>query len=241
MRLIISLTLDRPDLPVDYRPMFLSLIKKGLSEYSELSFNKLYKDKDPIIKPFTFCVNLSKPAFENSIIKLADNNVSLIISTYDYEYFILLYNSLLIQKLKPHPVAFNNSIQILSIKTAFIEPISRNEITIKLRSPLVVREHNESDNTDKYLDYSSENFKNKLKELVIAEGERLGFNSVFYESFEIEEIDPKRTVVTSFGCKINSSLGVFRIKGDPMLLNYLYCAGIGSRRSQGFGMFDIVG
>lgn len=241
MRLIISLTLDKPDLPVDYRPMFLSLIKKGLNEYSESSFIKIYGGRDPVIKPFTFCVNLTKPVFDKSIIRLADNNISLIISTYDYEYFILLYNSLLTQKLKPHPVAFNNSIKVLSIKTQFTEPISKSDITVKFRSPLVVREHNESDNTDKYLDYSNDNFKNKLKELVIAEGERLGFNRVFYESFEIEGIDPKRTVVTSFGGKINSSFGVFRIKGDPMLLNYLYCAGIGSRRSQGFGMFDVVG
>ena len=40
--------------------------------------------------------------------------------------------------------------------------------------------------------------------------------------------------------KIETSTGIFRITGDKQLLNYLYQAGIGSKRSSGFGMFKIL-
>ena len=41
----------------------------------------------------------------------------------------------------------------------------------------------------------------------------------------------KNTRVTAWG-------GVFRLEGDPALLNLLYNTGLGAKNSQGFGMFD---
>jgi CRISPR-associated endoribonuclease Cas6 len=39
---------------------------------------------------------------------------------------------------------------------------------------------------------------------------------------------------------VNAYSGIFKLSGDVEDLNYIYQGGIGYRRSQGFGMIDIV-
>lgn len=39
---------------------------------------------------------------------------------------------------------------------------------------------------------------------------------------------------------MEGSIGTFKLFGNKELLNFLYRAGIGSRRSSGFGMFEII-
>jgi len=47
-------------------------------------------------------------------------------------------------------------------------------------------------------------------------------------------------VIPVFGRNTDASLGIFKLKGDRDLLNLLYMAGIGARRSEGKGKFDIL-
>lgn len=42
------------------------------------------------------------------------------------------------------------------------------------------------------------------------------------------------------GIIIPNSIGVFRLTGSKELINYLYQAGMGSRRNIGFGLFEII-
>ena len=50
----------------------------------------------------------------------------------------------------------------------------------------------------------------------------------------------RKTVVSFKNILINSSIGEYILEGNSELLNILYKTGIGSRRSEGFGMFEVI-
>lgn len=39
---------------------------------------------------------------------------------------------------------------------------------------------------------------------------------------------------------IDANIGIYKVTGTPELLNFLYMAGLGCRRSEGHGKFEIV-
>ena len=51
---------------------------------------------------------------------------------------------------------------------------------------------------------------------------------------------PPRKVVTTFkGVHVTGYLGTFSMEADPEVMGFLYYTGLGTRNSQGFGMFEI--
>ena len=61
------------------------------------------------------------------------------------------------------------------------------------------------------------------------------------EYFSIEPTGQTRKTVTQFkGTYITGYTGRFRLKTDPSAMAVLYHCGLGSRNSDGFGMFDIL-
>ena len=60
------------------------------------------------------------------------------------------------------------------------------------------------------------------------------------DTFSLEPVKAKKVIVKFYEKKIETSTGIFKISGNEQLLKYLYDAGIGSKRSSGFGMFQIV-
>ncbi|MCI8446780.1 MAG: CRISPR-associated endoribonuclease Cas6, partial [Bacilli bacterium] len=60
------------------------------------------------------------------------------------------------------------------------------------------------------------------------------------DDFDIVPLKNKKTVVKLYHHSMNASLGIFQLKGNPELLDFLWKAGIGSHRSSGFGSFKIL-
>jgi len=84
-------------------------------------------------------------------------------------------------------------------------------------------------------------FEQTLKELIEAELKETNCLPVeIAEGFSIEPILAKKTVVKHFDIMLEASVGAFLIKGNPLLLNFLYLGGMGSRRSGGFGLFELI-
>jgi CRISPR-associated endoribonuclease Cas6 len=50
----------------------------------------------------------------------------------------------------------------------------------------------------------------------------------------------KKIIVTHYGIKFPVTIGCFYLKGNPVLLNFLHCSGMGSRTSSGFGHFKVI-
>ena len=53
-------------------------------------------------------------------------------------------------------------------------------------------------------------------------------------------ITPKKVIIKFYEKQIECSAGTFKLEGNKELLNYLYKAGIGSKHSAGFGMFQLI-
>ena len=50
----------------------------------------------------------------------------------------------------------------------------------------------------------------------------------------------KKIIVSSYGIKMASSIGIFEMTGEQYILNEIYQSGAGSKKSLGFSMLDIA-
>lgn len=237
MRLKLNLELENEIFPIQYRRNVISFIKLALSEYDEQCYKKYYKDKDTIIKPYTFAMYFKNPKFEENQIIIKDKKAEINISIADYETSIILYNAFNHQKNKKFSLDKNSWI-LKSITIPIEKKIDSEEITIKFMSPLVVRKHR--DCKDYYYSYEHEEFKEFLKINISQQLQISNIPENLIETFDIQPIKAKKTIVKFYEKKIETSNGVFKIYGDKQLLKYLYEAGMGSKRSSGFGMFQIM-
>ncbi|WP_234407910.1 CRISPR-associated endoribonuclease Cas6 [Anaerosinus massiliensis] len=238
--MVVSLELAKPELAKDFRPVFVSFIKNNLSDCGEEFFQEFYKDRDSIAKKFTFGVRMNHPKFVGDTIQLGGNLISLTLSSADAKEMMLLYNAMIKNKKKTFPLKNQNHMQMKSIRLLPEQKVHKNEFVIKMLSPMVLREHNRETNIDRYVDCTCDDFAETAKKIVQAQLSIFAMDENLVHGFTIVPVIPKKTVVTAFDYHIDVSLGVYKLTGQPELLNFLYHAGIGSRRSQGFGMFEIL-
>lgn len=228
MRFKLSFKLENEHFPIDYHRYILSFIKLSLSNYSEEYYNKLYHDRDPIVKPFTFSVFFKNPEFKSSEIVVEDKKFEMNISIQDYSIAIILYNSFNKMIRKSFHLN-NNSCTLRNIIMLVEKQVLSEEVLVKFMSPLVVRSR--IDKKDYYYAFDNEQF---LKTLKINIEEQLKITDIPKEvvnNFNIEPIQPKKTVVKFYEKQIECSLGIYKMTGDRRLLEYLYETGMSSRHS----------
>ena len=122
------------------------------------------------------------------------------------------------------------------------EEVNKEEIVIKMRSPICVYStdkvtgktyyyHPESEEFSRYI---NDNFKRKYESytgVAIKEDIRI----------EIKKLHPKDKYVTRYkGFYINAWFGTYILQGEKKYLDFLYQTGLGSKNPQGFGMFEIL-
>lgn len=237
MIITLEMMLNEPKLPKDYPPACVSLIKNALFKYNEDLFNSVYKEKAEKEKDFCFSLRFIDPKFEADRICLEDKELQMQISILDFAEGIDFYNAFLKQVGKKYPFPNDNEIVINKVKMQNHKPIKSNAIIIKMKSPLLVRKHESG--IDTYLSCLDEDFQ-KYFELSIKNMLSNFEDKKDLGEIKIVPIKAKKTVVNTFGSKITGNIGIYSISGNSDVLNLMYKLGIGSRRSQGFGMFDVV-
>lgn len=237
MRLKLNLYLENENLPIQYRKSVISFIKLSLNEYDEKYYKKFYNEKDNIIKPYTFSVFFKSPEFKEDKIIIKDKRIELNISIADYETSIILYNAFNHQKNKKFSLN-KNSWTLKNISMMMEKEISDEEITIKFMSPLVVRSR--VNRKDYYYSFNDNEFLDTLKMNIKEQLKITDIPKETVDKFKIETVSAKKVIVKFYEKKIETSTGIFKISGDKKLLEYLYKAGMGSKHSSGFGMFQII-
>lgn len=240
MRFKIQLDLKNEKIPLDYRPAVISLFKHCLTEYDNGEhFSTYYEIGNE--KPFTFAVGIPSSTFSKEMILVPNRKIDITFSTGDIGTGVVFFNSLLMQKNKAYPLAYENE---MTVKNVLIEkevPITVNTIDVMFKSPLCVREHNKENNRDMYYSYEKEGFNealNRVLEFQVAKSNALPISIL--EGFSMEPIKCKKTVVRHHSQFIEVTLGIFRLTGNIALLNYLYTNGVASRKSSGFGLIEII-
>lgn len=242
MRFTVELLSDRNLIPKDKNRLVLSILKSCFSSYSQDYYKKLYETKENQIKDFTFSLYLGECKFLRDEILIPEKKIFLNFSTYSYEDGIMFYNSFLSNKGKEFNYK-DNIIQIGKLSLKKEKPIYSNEVVFKTMSPIVVREHGGNNKKTWYHSLGNneglEVFKENLKHQLIDTFADQGLKD--FNDLDITVSNRNKEVkVKNYDIELLTNITKIKISGQPYILDYLYKAGIGSKRSSGFGMVDIV-
>lgn len=231
MRLLISYRLLRETLPLEYRRGFASLIKEAIKAAHPMLFERYYYAPH-VLKPFTFSVyfpglkGLKDGSFE------VGAKAVLHFSTTSQEFIIAIYNGT--HRLQSYPL-FDNVAQLERIFLERMVLIRERSAIFKTMAPVLV---NNKGKADQYLLPCDPGFEEGL-EFTVKECART-FLGISDAVIRFIPIDIKRKVVSHYNQSMQGFVGMFELAGDPVILNLIYSIGLGVRRSQGFGMLELV-
>lgn len=231
--------LEQNWLPKETDRLIISFLKASAQAYSQEFYEKLYDKSKSVIKSYTYSYYLPGAKFHQEKVELKSDTFSLFFSDADPQELLSFFNSFQLMKRKKYPMN-GNSMTLVSIHMQQLSEIKEKEIVIRMQSPLIVRKHCSEDNTDVYYTCEKEGFCKALKENVTIFLDRLGMDTEA-EDFSIQTIKGRKVVVPVFGRNTDASLGIFKLTGSCRLLNVLYQAGLGVRRSEGHGKFEVIG
>lgn len=155
----------------------------------------------------------------------------------NYETAITIYNAFNHQKNEKFSIN-QNSWTLQNIVLIPEKEIKDNKIVIKFQSPLCVRQREE--NKDYYYSFENEKFEETLKMNIKEQLKITNIPLELVETLKVTPIKAKKVIIKFYEKQIECSTGIFELEGNIELLNYLYKAGMGSKHSAGFGMFQIV-
>lgn len=244
MKLKVTFKAKEEKIPISYRMMILSIIKKALELGDKELFQRLYyygDKKNKKIKPFCFAVYLDGFKIEDNMIT-ENKNIIITINTPDYNIGLALYNGLL--KIKEHK--YNNYTLVKEkISLEKEKEIILNEVVLKTLSPIVIR-----DKENKPISVEDDNYESELNyicNLILSSYrgygliEQLKFNSINMKKNVIKEkIEGFSQISNKEFIYINAYSGIFKLKGNKEDLKLLMQLGLGFRRSEGFGAIDLV-
>ena len=239
IQLVLEFQLEKPELPVEYERTIVSFLKAASNNYSQEMFERLYDKSKSIIKTFTYSVYLPGAVFDKDVIKLKETRFKIFFTDADMGQTIEWFNSFQLMRMKKYPLN-NNAMKLISIKSQNRKEIVDNELVIKMQSPLIVRQHNADTNKDEYYTYDSAEFADKVRDNVSIFLQKVNLD-ISMEDFSLLPVKGKKVVVNCFGRKIDANIGIYKITGNQELLNILYQSGIGSRRSEGHGKWEVMG
>lgn len=242
MRLGVELTLDKETIPKDKNRIFISFLKNNLESYDCDYYNKLYNDEENRAKDFTFSLYMGNCKFLREEILIPDKKIYFNFSTYSNKGGIMLYNSIVENKDKKFKIK-NNEMKIKRINILKEKAIYCDEAIFKTLSPLVAREHDGDNKKTWYHSLNTDKGQVIFKENLIYQLiEFFGKDRINeFKDIKIQVSNNiKEVKVKNYGIEVLGNVGNIKIHAKPYILDYIYKSGIGSKRSGGFGMVDLV-
>ncbi len=239
MKIILQFQVNDKKIPLDIRRTLTSFIKFSLCKEKNELFEKFYGVGKTVQKQFAFDIKMPNPNFKKDYILLENNELQMTIVTNNSCLAIDFYNSFLKQRKKSYPLENGNFIILQNVTIKNHDLITGQTVLIKMLSPLVVRSH-EVGKKDYYYQYDEEQFNQKLNESVRMQLKNCSFSDSETVNINIEPISAKKVYVKTFGVIIPCSIGVFRLTGETEVISMLYQMGMGSKRSVGFGVFEVL-
>lgn len=242
MRFSLYFDLKHETLPAEMNRTVISFIKNALSDVNE---GRLYESlfTGATAKPYTFAVLLDKPVFENDRILVARPICKVDFSVCnDHRIGFMIMNAFLAQKGNPYPLAYQNEMVLTRVQMKKEKEVADEKILIQTVTGggICVREHQKETNKDIYFSEGSDDFATQLNRIIQVQVKSLGFSEDIATRVHAECVKGKMVIVRHFGMQIPVTIGYFTLTGPIPILRALVEMGIGSRRSQGFGMVDLI-
>lgn len=239
MKLVLEFLTEKNKVPLEYRAVFMHFLKSCLNGANDGKYYDNYYEETKT-KNFSFAVFFDAPKFGEKQIELSSNRVKMLFTTSEELTGLIFYSSFLEKKRKKLMLKEGNSMILKSI-TRIAEPeIKNGKIIVKMNSPLVIRNHNRETNRDFYYSYSRETFEEEALRVIKNQLEQEGYRDTYLDGLGITPVKCKKVIVKHYQCNIEASVGSFMLEGNPAVLTYLMQAGIGSRKSEGFGMMELL-
>lgn len=242
MRLnIVFNTQDKFIIPISYNHILQAIFYQSLQDanLAKVIHDEGFGDNRKF-KLFTFSYLKGNYTYDNSKTDLTFiDDITWEISSVDQNIITLLYNNFCSVKF----VTIKGQKLFIKHLELFDFPIDRSIIDIEMLSPIVVYKTFKQDdkNTTIYFNPLNNEFKqlinsnirNKLKSVGIQEAVNdidIIINDLGVKDERIHKY--KNTIIKGW-------MGKYRLIGDSDILKFIYDVGIGSKNSQGFGMFKI--
>ncbi len=247
-------------IPTNYRISISSLLKEAINRHDATGkvYDKYFKDKKPNkSKPYTYSVFIPYPEHKkektrNYLISKS-NKITLHFSSNDYELSTAVYNGLIqinndnrkAMKSKDKSVdkfsLFDYPLGIRNFYLKLDPGITSNKVKFKTLSPVVLRKL-ENKRGVGYVTFMDKEFRNMLF-LSIQNLCRNFIDEDFTLSesdYEVNLINPKVVKVYHYGDVIPATKATIELTCPVEILQLVYDVGLGARRSQGFGMLEVV-
>ncbi|WP_455682375.1 CRISPR-associated endoribonuclease Cas6 [Thomasclavelia sp.] len=233
----LDFNLENNMIPDNINIICASFMKQALQMDNESLYEMLYETKERMLRKYTFCVKMRSIKYQDRSIFLANNNISIEFTDFDFSELLVFYNAFLNYQYQGLSFSMNrNSMKLVKVSMKRLQNIIDDEVIIKMESPLVVRYS--YNNIDNYLGIEDDNFEKILNMITKKMLYDLGYNDA---NIDISLIKGKKTVTNLFRHKATATLGYFKITGNANIIAVLLQTGIGSRRAAGLGKFKIVG
>ena len=244
MRLSVEYEMSGEYLPKDYRSGFMSLIKKAISTGNPTLFEQYYSRHN--LKPFTFSTYFPQLKGSEDGQFNVGRDVRLNLSTSSLELATYLYNGLCKTRtfaLFEQKLGLQNTLTLKRIFLQRSHQIRSSEVIFKTVSPVLI---NNKGKSGWYLLPGEDGFMEGLhfavseiaKEFLRWQGEV----PLEFEVFKKDGgISVRRKIISHYEQSMSAFVGTFKLKSEPEILQLIYDVGLGVRRSQGFGMLEVVG
>lgn len=240
MQLIVHIGLDRPlILPLNYNHILQSIIYRAIGnmpDYANFLHNEGYTRDKRQYRMFQF----SQLSGEYTI-----QDRKIIFRSY-VSFEIRTPEPLLIRLLGEyfwnHGIRFGETVYRDIQMELYDYTVEEENITIRMKSPVTVYSTDSEEGRIYYYNPEEEEFYQRLKENFFRKYQ------AYYgvEPVEMPEIKkerdkmPKKFVTKYQGRYITAWYGTYELSGKRKYLDFLYQVGLGSKNSQGFGMFEIL-
>ena len=239
MKFVSEFALEKEELPIDYRRCILSYLKHCLTQANGGKyFDDYYVPGKE--KPFCFLVVFSTPKFSKDMVQVMSKKMKLVISSADVKTAFILFSAIAAQKGKTYSLPLGNSMRMVSIRQVKEQEVHSSRILVKMMEPLCIRNHNKETDEDWYYSCKDQEAFERESTRVIKTQLMLAGYSEEQSNVKLAPIDPKMVIIKHYSINIECTIGTFIMEGNPEVLNYLLKNGIGSRKSSGFGVAQLM-
>lgn len=221
---MLSIYLDVPVLTKEYRLLVMELLSKALDEGPALPCG--------FASRYCFSVYLPRSHFREEI-ELETCHIKVILSTGDRETYLRLGEAL--GRLRGCCLTLGDSLwHIGALLPVTPKPIPGSPLTIRMLSPLLLPREGGC------FQLQDEGFTQALRCQTACQLEALGADPGLSQELTVLSCGRDREVhVLHQGVIYRATVGELMLSGPQGLLACLYHYGLGSRRSEGFGLFEI--
>ena len=238
MRIELEFELLKKEFPVDYTRPMISFLKHSLDEYDKSFYERVFLN-GASVKNYSFSCYFHKAKFGQKFLTTEGDVMKVIFSCSNELDSALFLNAFMGQYRESFRLPNDNNMTLKRLEVLPGVEIKSETVLIKFLSPLLVQKHYREGNKSWFYTPQDAEFEvvlnNVLKHQLQEAGVEIGT-----EVISLKPIKMKSLIVPVFGLKVPASGGVFELTASTDVINYLYKAGMGSKRGAGFGLFEVI-